>query len=102
LYGQDFGDRLCKAVNCGYDTDCTGSTLGAVLGILDGTAGIPDLWRKPIGDHIVLHKFTGPCNPPKTVQELTDRTVALAEKAATASSNWLTWFPTVLRWPRMM
>ncbi|MCX6993974.1 MAG: ADP-ribosylglycohydrolase family protein [Kiritimatiellaeota bacterium] len=87
LYGQDFGDRLCKAVNCGYDTDCTGSTLGAVLGILDGTAGIPDLWRKPIGDHIVLHKFTGPCNPPKTVQELTDRTVALAEKATVAKSN---------------
>ena len=87
LYGKDFGDRLCKAVNCGYDTDCTGSTLGAVLGILEGTAGIPDLWRKPIGDHIVLHKFTGPCNPPKTVQELTYRTVALAEKAAAAKSD---------------
>ncbi|MDD5679539.1 MAG: ADP-ribosylglycohydrolase family protein [Kiritimatiellae bacterium] len=81
LYGKDFGDRLCKAVNCGYDTDCTGGTLGAVLGILGGTAGIPDLWRKPIGDQIVLHKFTGPCNPPKTVQELTERTMALAEKA---------------------
>jgi len=82
LYGRDFGDRLCQAVNCGYDTDCTGSTLGAVQGILYGTAGIPKQWRKPIGDQIVLHKFTGPCDPPKTVQELTGRMVALAEKAA--------------------
>lgn len=31
LYGEDFGDALLKAVNCGYDTDCTGATLGAIL-----------------------------------------------------------------------
>ena len=80
LYGEDFGDRLCKAVNCGYDTDCTGATLGSVLGILEGTAGIPAKWRDPVGEGIVLHKFTGDCDAPKTLDELTDRTVALAEK----------------------
>ncbi len=31
LYGQDFGDAMCKAVNCGWDTDCTAATLGATL-----------------------------------------------------------------------
>ena len=82
LYGGDFGDRLCKAVNCGYDTDCTGATLGSVLGILEGTAGIPAKWRDPVGEGIVLHKFTGDCDAPKTLDELTDRTVALAEKVA--------------------
>jgi len=82
LYGQDFGDRLCKAVNCGYDTDCTGATLGSVLGILDGTAGISDAWRRPVGTKIVTHKFTRGFTPPATLEELTDRTVALAEKAA--------------------
>ena len=81
LYGQDFGDRLCKAVNCGYDTDCTGATLGALLGILEGTAGIPAKWTEPIGDGIVLHPFTGDCDPPATIGELTDRTVALAEQS---------------------
>jgi ADP-ribosylation/crystallin J1 len=30
----DFGKSLCIAVNCGNDTDCTGATLGAPLGIL--------------------------------------------------------------------
>ena len=82
LYGEDFGDRLCKAVNCGYDTDCTGATLGSVLGILGGTSSLPAKWRDPVGEGIVLHKFTGDCDPPATVDELTDRTVALAEKAA--------------------
>ncbi|HUW82902.1 MAG TPA: ADP-ribosylglycohydrolase family protein [Phycisphaerae bacterium] len=82
LYGDDFGDRLCKAVNCGFDTDCTGATLGALLGILEGTGGIPPRWRKPVGDQIVLHKFTGQFNSPRTLSEFTDRTVALSEQAA--------------------
>jgi ADP-ribosylglycohydrolase len=82
LYGNDFGDMLCKAVNCGYDTDCTGATVGAFLGILLGTEGIPAKWLAPIGEEIVPHKYTGEFDIPKTVDELTDRTVALAEKAA--------------------
>ncbi len=80
LYGRDFGDRLCKAVNCGYDTDCTGATLGSVLGILGGTGGIPRKWREPVGKTIVLHKFTGPCDAPADVAELADRTVSVGRK----------------------
>jgi len=87
LYGEDFGDKLCKAVNCGYDTDCTGATLGALLGILDGAAGIPDKWTAPIGEQIVLCKYTGECNPPATIGELTERTVALAEKLLGAKED---------------
>ena len=87
LYGTDFGDKLCKAVNCGYDTDCTGATLGALLGILGGTASIPDRWRGPVGEQIVVHKFTRNFQPPATVAELTDRTVALAEEAVRAKSD---------------
>ncbi len=87
LYGKDFGDCLLKAVNCGYDTDCTGATLGSVLGIIGGTKGIPAKWRKPVGDDIVLHKYTGVCDAPKTVQELTERTVVLAEKAMKGKSE---------------
>jgi len=87
LYGRDFGDRLCKAVNCGYDTDCTGATLGALLGILEGAAGIPPRWREPIGTAIVTHKFTRGFTPPRTLEELTARTVVLAEKAAEGSDE---------------
>jgi len=80
LYGSDFGDKLCKAVNCAYDTDCTGATLGSVLGIIGASAGIPKKWSAPVGKTIVLHKFTGKFNAPKTVEELTRRTVAVAEQ----------------------
>ncbi|MFO8007044.1 MAG: ADP-ribosylglycohydrolase family protein [Candidatus Brocadiia bacterium] len=87
LYGQDFGDRLCKAVNCGYDTDCTGATLGALLGILGGTDAIPARWREPVGESIVLHPFTGDCDAPADVHELADRTLAIAEQAAAGPSD---------------
>ena len=85
LYGTDFADRICKAVNCGYDTDCTGATLGSVLGIIGGTAGIPSRWRDPVGTQIVVHPYTRNFTPPGTVDELTKRTIELAEK--TAASN---------------
>jgi ADP-ribosylglycohydrolase len=79
LYGKDFGDKLLKAVNCGYDTDCTGATLGSLLGILGGMKRIPDNWKDPIGDEIVLHRYTQ-IETGKTVQEITDRTVEIARK----------------------
>ncbi len=83
LYGNDFGDKLCKAINCGYDTDCTGATLGALLGILNGRNGIPQKWCSPIGEEIVLHLLTrkgGIENTPKTIKELTERTFAVAKR----------------------
>ncbi|OGF44686.1 MAG: hypothetical protein A2452_07860 [Candidatus Firestonebacteria bacterium RIFOXYC2_FULL_39_67] len=80
LYGKDFGDKLCKAVNCGYDTDCTGATLGSLLGIIGGRKAIPEKWLKPIGENIILHVFTGKFNSPKTIKELSGRMLKLAEK----------------------
>ena len=78
LYGEDFGDCLCKAVNCGYDTDCTGATLGATLGIVGGMSSIPERWSAPIGKEIVLHKFTRGLDAPGDIDELTDRGLPLA------------------------
>ena len=91
LYGRDFGDRLCKAVNCGFDTDCTGATLGAVLGLLGGTAGIPDRWREPIGERIVLHPYTRPDGLPRSVGDLTDRTAALARRFLAEHGDSVVW-----------
>jgi len=79
LYGKDFGDRLCKAVNCGYDTDCTGATLGSLLGIMNGASKIPDEWRKPVGEAIVPCRQTVTEGLPKTLGELTQRTIKVAE-----------------------
>ncbi|MGQ9790656.1 MAG: ADP-ribosylglycohydrolase family protein [Armatimonadota bacterium] len=87
LYGKDYGDKLCTAVNCGYDTDCTGATLGSVLGIIHGTKGIPQKWIEPIGDTIVLHPYTRGLNAPKTVAELTERTTEVALKMVKERSD---------------
>jgi ADP-ribosylglycohydrolase len=80
LYGKDFGDCLCKAVNCGYDTDCTGATLGALLGIVGGKAAIPGEWSEPVGTGIVLHRFTRGLDAPRDLEELTGRTTRVAER----------------------
>lgn len=72
----DFGKSLCTAVNCGYDTDCTAATLGALLGILDPD-GIPCRWSDPVGETVVLSpEIRGVCAP-KDVDSLTGRTLEL-------------------------
>jgi ADP-ribosylglycohydrolase len=76
LYGEgDFGKSICAAVNCGDDTDCTGATLGSILGIIQGTAGISAAWRAPVGEG-VRNVAIGGFQPPATLAELTDQVVA--------------------------
>lgn len=86
LYGRDFAETLCIAVNCGYDTDCTGATVGSILGILHGNSKLPRKWTEPLGDGIATNEHwgglracsTGPNPIPKNLDELTRRTVAQA------------------------
>ena len=44
LYGTDFKKAVEEAVKCGFDADCTGATLGAMLGILLGGKKIQELF----------------------------------------------------------
>jgi ADP-ribosylglycohydrolase len=85
LYGSEFGDAICKAVNCGYDTDCTGATLGSFLGIISGGAALPAKWTAPLGDAIatsdpngVKNLYRPPFAAPRTLGDLTDRILRLA------------------------
>ncbi|TET07973.1 ADP-ribosylglycohydrolase family protein, partial [Candidatus Aerophobetes bacterium] len=83
LYGKDFGDAICKAVNCGYDTDCTGASLGALLGIILGKDGLPDKWIKPLSDKIATNSSWGgivKVREPKNLNELTKRVCRIGKK----------------------
>ena len=73
LYGEgDFKQSLLTAVNCGDDTDCTGATVGALLGIKDGMAGIPEDWKSYLGDTIeTCCTLYGHGRFPQTCTELT-------------------------------
>ncbi len=48
--GYDFGRTMLIALNCGYDTDCTCATAGAILGGILGVENIPAKWKNPIRD----------------------------------------------------
>jgi ADP-ribosylglycohydrolase len=81
LYGTDFPDAICKAVNCGWDTDCTGATVGATLGIILGARQLPPKWVAPLKDEISTNLPNGGIRhlrAPTDVNRLTDEVCALA------------------------
>lgn len=81
LYGGgDFGRAICTAVNCGDDSDCTGATVGSIMGILYGTKGIHRMWREPISEELA-NVAIGGFKPPSNIKELTDRVVKMAKVA---------------------
>ena len=75
LYGEgDFKKSMILAINCGDDTDCTGATIGSLMGIMNGTAGLPSDWRSHIGDQIAtICNLNGHGAWPATCTELTER-----------------------------
>lgn len=82
LWGDDAGDMMCKAVNCGYDTDCTGATLGSILGLIHGPEVFEQKWVEPVGDEVVVGWGVVNCDCPQTLDELTDWTLAEAARVA--------------------
>ncbi len=79
LGGGDFAKTICLAVNCGRDTDCTGATVGAIMGILDPDS-IPAEWLAPIGRSLVLNEGIAGIDPPPTLDSLTDLIVSLRDR----------------------
>jgi ADP-ribosylglycohydrolase len=75
----DFSRAICVAVNCGKDTDCTGATVGSLMGILDPNC-IESKWLTPIGRDLVLSPGIIGLNPPATLDEFTDLILSLHER----------------------
>jgi len=79
LYGEgDFGKTVCRAVNCGDDTDCTAATAGAILGIMGGRKSIPGKWLSPIGESIITACLNPFVRYPHTLGELTEKVTEAA------------------------
>ena len=86
LYGTDFGDALCKTVNCGYDTDSSCGSIGSWLGIRAGLAALPEKWVEPFGFGLstneswggVRHLSDGSRPIPTDVMELTGLVMQVA------------------------
>ena len=86
LAGRDFGEALCITVNCGYDTDSSGGSIGSWWGIMAGDSNLPKKWTEPLGATIstneswggVRHLTDGTTPIPSTLPEIVDRLVAAA------------------------
>ena len=76
LWEKGFTRQMLTTVNCGYDTDCTVATLGALLGILYGPDYIDKEWIEPLGENIIVSRPITGFDPPKNITELAERTIA--------------------------
>jgi len=52
--GNDLEQTLLSALKCGYDTDCTLASSGALIGQILGASNIPHTLKDPIGDQLVM------------------------------------------------
>lgn len=79
LYSEgDFLKSIIYSVNLGYDTDCTGATAGAIIGILDGGDAVIRKYDLKFDNRILIGAIDAAA--PKTLEELTDWSMTLHEQ----------------------
>jgi len=90
IYGEgDFKKSMILALNCGDDSDCTGATLGSLMGIMYGQSIIPQDWREHIGDKIVtMSLLQGHNIYPGSCTELTNIIMNLLPVTSKAPFIW--------------
>ena len=88
LYGGgDLGRSIEISVMCGFDTDCNASNIGTILGVLGGIEGVPERYRRPINDTVVLSSVSGYLNVvdlPSYAKELLETACLLRGEALPA------------------
>jgi ADP-ribosylglycohydrolase len=62
LYSRNFAEGIEIATMAGWDTDCNAGNVGTILGTAHGIDGIPDHYRGPINDGVVLSGISGSLN----------------------------------------
>lgn len=88
LYSEDFGESMCITVNCGYDTDSSGGSIGSWLGIRAGMSKLPTPWIEPFGYGLstneswggVRHLTDGSTPIPTDILQLTEKVREQAER----------------------
>ncbi|MDY0289102.1 MAG: ADP-ribosylglycohydrolase family protein [Sphaerochaeta sp.] len=62
LYADSFARGVEITTMAGWDTDRNAGNIGSILGVAGGLAQIPDHYRQPIGDMMVLSGISGYLN----------------------------------------
>ncbi len=79
LYGEgDLGKSICIAVMSGWDTDCTGATVGSMFGASRGAHALPEKWILPLEDRLesIVPGFSD-----SHISDLARRTAALVGRS---------------------
>lgn len=74
-----FDKAITSAVSLGYDTDCTGATVGAIFGILNPD-GIDKKWTDPIGNALVLSAGIINMHAANTVDDFCNQIISVADE----------------------
>lgn len=77
--GGDYERAITIAVMSGWDTDCTGATVGSVMGILLGARALPGKWTAPLNDRVCSFVLG---YSESQLSDLAQRTVYLQERLA--------------------
>lgn len=72
---DDFEKGIVSTVRGGWDTDCTGATVGSILGLRLGAKNLPSKWISPLNDR--LKSVVRDENDNK-ISELAKRTLSVA------------------------
>lgn len=78
---NDFDQALLITTNCGYDTDCTAATLGAMWGLVYGDH-FPERWLAPIGEVIRASHGVHDMSMPVTLTRLADKIIEVEKKVS--------------------
>ncbi|MFP3089677.1 ADP-ribosylglycohydrolase family protein [Treponema sp. TIM-1] len=62
VYAGSFSQGIEIATMAGWDTDCNAGNVGTILGVAYGIAGIPEAYRIPVNDGVVLSGISGSLN----------------------------------------
>ena len=82
LFGaDDYQTGVTVTVRGGWDADCTGATVGSILGAKFGAAALPEKWVGVLGDRLL--SAVRDCNDNR-ISELADRTHRVAQQMLTA------------------
>ena len=75
LYGEgDFAKSICFAVQCGFDTDCNGATVGSVVGMMVGESKIDSYWYDTFHKKLLTSVDGYNC---VSIDELVKKTISL-------------------------
>lgn len=72
----DISKALCDVVSLGHDADCTGATLGSILGIINPD-GFEERWLAPLGDDLVISSGIVGIHEANTITEFSEQIIEI-------------------------